>query len=77
MWWALAVPLALSFAAQLQSNQLDPDFGTLVFLFCIAMMAWLIGGIWGMTVNSEVVSIVDLRRSRHDRRRKRKQGGAR
>lgn len=77
LWWALAVPLALSFASHLQSNQLDPDFATWVFLFCVATLAWLIGGIWWMTVNSEIIPIVELRRSRQDRRRKRRQGSAR
>lgn len=70
IWIALLVPLVLWLDGHLDSSRTGPAYGDGLLLFFAAAAAWLIGGLWWMLANSEVVSVVELRRERqYDRMR--------
>lgn len=72
LWLAMLAPLVLWFDTHLATDRHAPDFGAGVFLFIAGVAAWLIGGLWWMTVHSHVMPLVELRRSRQAKRREQK-----
>ena len=70
MWVALLAPLMTWLDDHLDTSRTGPAFGDGLLLFFGALAAWLIGGLWWMLANSEIVSVVELRRERQYQRMK-------
>jgi hypothetical protein len=73
VWIALLMPLVMWFMNHTQVHSTGRAFFDGLGLFCLGIVAWLIGGVWWMLARSEVVDMAELARRRYmeDRKRRR------
>lgn len=71
-WIALLIPLVIWFAGHSEAPLGKRDLVDGLGLFCIGIVAWLIGGIWWMLAHGEVIDMAELMRDKYMKERKRR-----
>lgn len=74
VWAMLGTPLLVWFSGHASLGASDSDFGPALFLFCIGVLAWVIGGLWWVLAHAEVIDhavmLRDRQRAEREKRRK-------
>lgn len=73
LWLALLVPL-IYWITEYAREHSGEEFFTGLVLFCVGILAWIIGGIWWSLARAEVVNSVELQRRRYMEKRRRRRG---
>jgi hypothetical protein len=71
-WIALLVPLIILFENHAKGLPGEPASFDGLGPFCIAIVVWLVGGVWWVFAHSEEVDVAELTRDKYMQERKRR-----
>ena len=74
LWLAMLVPLCLWLLLQVETHAQGRELSDSFAIFGIAVLFWLIGGIWWMLAHAEVVDVAEAMRRKYMEDRKNRRG---